>query len=110
MWLRIDLLPPELEVDVPTLAERQVLLQYLLDNSLKVSGATLPEGRGRAVFSETCSRCHALPDPRQHSPADWPAVVMRMEQRMQQMKVAGASPDQTREILAYLQRVSGRKP
>jgi cytochrome c2 len=106
MWLRIDLLPSNLGVAVPSVAERQSILQYLIDNSLKVSGSNLPEGKGRQTFAETCSRCHALPDPRQHSGPDWPAVVMRMEQRMDQMKVRRPTPEQTQEILLYLQKVS----
>jgi len=41
--------------------------------------------------------------------AHWPAVVMRMEQRMDQMKVRRPTPEQTQEILgridAYLAQV-----
>ena len=108
MWLRMDLLPDSTLV-LPTMAERQTLLQYLIDNSLKVSKANLPAGPGREAFTEMCSRCHALPDPRQHSPADWPAVVLRMGQRMDQMKVTRGPQGQTQEVLMYLQRISGRK-
>jgi cytochrome c5 len=109
MWLRIDELPAEFSVKNPTVQQRQVLLDYLLKHSLQVSGTALPQGAGRATFSEMCSRCHALPDPRQHSAADWPAVVMRMEQRMTDMKVKRPSSAQTQEILGYLNRVSGRR-
>ncbi len=109
MWLRMDLLPAELGVKVPTIQQRQAMLNYLVANALRVSGANLPEGVGRSTFSEKCSRCHALPDPRQHSAADWPAVVMRMEERMTQMKVSRPSPPQTQEIIQYLSRVSSTK-
>lgn len=109
MWLRMDRLPSTFSVKVPTMQERQAMLDYLIANALKVSGANLPQGVGRATFAQTCSRCHALPDPRQHSPADWPAVVLRMEQRMDQMKVDRPSPDSTQQILLYLGAVSARR-
>jgi hypothetical protein len=75
---------------------------------LKVSKANLPQGKGRDAFSETCSRCHALPDPRQHSSADWPAVVLRMEEHMDQLKIKRPDPDHTQQLLMYLQDVSGK--
>jgi cytochrome c5 len=109
MWLRIDLLPRDLSVPSPSMADRQLLLKYLIDHSLKVSTATLPEGPGREAFTETCSRCHALPDPRQHSPADWPTVVLRMGERMDQMKVVRGPQQRTQELIQYLQRISVRK-
>lgn len=109
MWLRMDRLPPTFGVRAPSMQQRQAMLDYLIANALKVSGANLPQGAGRATFSQTCSRCHALPDPRQHSAADWPAVVLRMEQRMDQMKVDRPSPDSTQQILLYLGAVSARK-
>jgi cytochrome c5 len=108
MWLRIEELPGTFGVKNPTVQQRQVALDYLLKHALQVSGAALPQAPGRATFSQTCSRCHALPDPRQHSAADWPAVVMRMEERMTQMKVDRPSAPQTQEIIGYLTRVSRR--
>src|SRR3989338_9133031 len=107
MWLRMDLLPADAGIKMPTIQQRQAILNYLLTNALKVSNTTLPEGAGRATFSEICSRCHALPDPKNHSAADWPAVVMRMSDRMVQMKVDRPTQAQTQEIVAYLNRVSG---
>lgn len=111
MWLRMDLLPAEFHVPVPTVGQRRVMLDYLIAGALEVSGATLPEGPGRGTFSRVCSRCHALPDPRQHSAADWPTVVMRMEQHMNQMNVEAPGQGEVSEILLYLDRVSGgRRP
>ena len=107
MWLRMDLLPADAGIKMPTIQQRQAILNYLLTNALKVSNTTLPEGAGRATFSEICSRCHALPDPKNHSAADWPAVVIRMSERMIQMKVDRPTPAQTQEIVGYLNRVSG---
>lgn len=106
MWLRMDLLPAEMRLPVPSPAQRHYMLDYLITNALQVSGAALPAGPGRETFSTVCSRCHALPDPRQHSPDDWPTVVNRMTQRMTQMSVEVAQPGQVGEILTYLQGAS----
>ena len=103
MWLRMEWLPPTLGVKVPTMAERFAMLDYLTANALKVSAANLPPGSGRESFQLVCSRCHALPDPRVHSPADWPAVYSRMQQNMERMKVAPLTRAQTSDILLYLQ-------
>lgn len=103
MWLRMELLPPALGVKVPAPAERFALLEYLTANALRVSAANLPPGPGRETFELACSRCHALPDPRVHSPVDWPAVFSRMQQNMERMKVAPLTRSQTSDILLYLQ-------
>jgi cytochrome c5 len=103
MWLRMEWLPDSLGVQVPTNAERYEILQYLTGNAMKVSGSVLPEGRGREAFSVICSRCHALPDPRVHSKADWPIVFARMERNMERMKVAPPTAQQAEDLLYYLQ-------
>lgn len=109
MWLRMELLPSTLGVKVPTAAERFAILAYLTSNALKVSGTTLPAGPGREAFSQLCSRCHALPDPRVHSREDWPTVYARMELNMERMKVPPPTREQTTDILLYLQTVASRQ-
>lgn len=103
MWLRMEHLPAGFTVSVPDEGSRAALLEYLMTNGLKVSASTLPAGRGRIEFSRICSRCHALPDPRVHSPQDWLAVFMRMERNMERMNVSQPTRDETTEILGYLQ-------
>ncbi|MDP3775226.1 MAG: hypothetical protein Q8Q85_13265 [Gemmatimonadales bacterium] len=107
MWVRIDMMHGELGVVTPTSADRMQLLNYVLANALKVA-QNLPPGAGREVFEERCSRCHTLPDPRSHSSADWPAVVMRMERNMERMRVSGVTPEQTQQIVLYLGSASRR--
>ncbi len=109
MWLRMELLPATLQVKVPTAAERFAILDYLNTNALKVSGSTLPAGPGREAFSQVCSRCHALPDPRTHSREDWPTVFARMERNMERMKVPPATREQATDLLLYLQMVASRQ-
>lgn len=103
MWLRMERLPSGRQIQVPDEGGRAAMLGYLITNALKVSGSSLPPGRGRAEFALVCSRCHALPDPRVHSAQDWLAVYLRMERNMERMNVSAPSQAQTGEILAYLQ-------
>ncbi len=108
MWLFIDQMQGELGIRSPTTAERAQLLAYLQANALEVA-ASLPAGAGKATFEATCSRCHVLPDPRRHSPVDWPTVVMRMERNMERFKVSGVSRGMAEQIVSYLQMASARK-
>jgi hypothetical protein len=103
MWLRMDRLPPAVGIRAPDEGARAELLTYLMANALKVGGANLPAGVGRYEFMMVCSRCHALPDPRVHSPKDWLAVFSRMERNMERMLVVPATPEETSRILSYLQ-------
>lgn len=109
MWLRMERLPEGVHVQVPDEGGRATMLTYLTNNALKVSGANLPPGRGRAEFALVCSRCHALPDPRVHSSQDWLAVYLRMERNMERMKVSAPTQAQTGEILTYLQNPAPEK-
>ena len=62
------------------------------------------------LYTQTCARCHALPNPRQHTADQWPAVVARMEQHMQQARQPLAPEDEIREINKFLaQHANGGK-
>jgi mono/diheme cytochrome c family protein len=106
MWLRMERLSPSYQVPVPTAAERVVISQYLETYALKVSAANLPAGAGRDLFIATCSQCHELPDPHQHSPDDWVTVARRMMTHMQDMLGASLTQDQLGQIAAYLRLAS----
>jgi hypothetical protein len=71
-------------------------------HALQVTRELRP-GPGRDEFVMVCSRCHALPDPRMHSPADWLAVYLRMERNMERMNVRPATQEEGVLILSYLQ-------
>jgi cytochrome c5 len=105
MWLFIDQLQGDLGVQGPSTAERVQMLNYLTAHALQVA-ASLPNGAGKATFEATCARCHVLPDPRRHSPPDWPNVVMRMERNMERFKVSGVSRQMAESIVSYLQMAS----
>lgn len=102
MWLRMGRLDSPFSVPIPTSADRVTLSQYLVKNALKVSAAELPEGPGRDLFATTCTQCHELPDPRQHSPEDWVSVVRRMMTHMQDMLGQSLSQDQLGQVSGYL--------
>lgn len=106
MWLRTDRIDPSYEIPIPSTAERLVLTRYLTEHALEVTSADLPAGRGRELFSNTCSRCHELPDPQQHTAQDWGAVVIRMAEHSEQMIGEWISPQDREQIMLYLERVS----
>ena len=105
MWVRIDMMAGDLGLRAPSTAERAELLAYLQSHALPVA-RSLPPGVGRELFETVCSRCHVLPDPRMHSPPDWPVVVLRMTENMQRMKMQQISRADAAQILGYLQTVS----
>jgi len=108
MWLFIDQLKGELGMQSPSTAERAQLLTYLQANALQVA-ASLPAGPGKAMFEVTCSRCHVLPDPRRHSPTDWPVVVMRMERNMARFGLSGVTPGMAQVLVSCLQMASATR-
>lgn len=66
------------------------------------AGATA-SGSAR-LFDQTCSRCHALPDPQAHAAAEWPAVVARMQGYMRQAGRAPLSGEQIERLDAFLEQ------
>jgi len=108
MWVYIDEMQGELGVQSPSTAERVQLLNYLQTHALEVA-TSLPPGAGKETFQATCSRCHVLPDPRRHSPVDWPNVVMRMERNMERFHLSGVSHGMAEQIVGYLRMASARK-
>lgn len=101
MWLRMELLD-SLAVPKPDAAERLVMLRYAEENALQVAANELPNRPGRDLFVATCNRCHALPDPRQHSAEDWSAVVRRMMDHMEQIAGASISPTDLSRLVGFL--------
>jgi len=54
------------------------------------------------VFTRTCSQCHVLPDPRQHTAAQWPAVVARMQLHMRERNVPPPGEGDVKQIDSFL--------
>lgn len=97
-----------MEVAAPDPAEAETIVAYLKEHAMPATAEErLPAGEGRETFVRVCSRCHALPDPGQHLPAEWPAVVDRMRANMERMEVPGISDAETARIIRYLRNASG---
>lgn len=71
------------------------------------SSASGESSSGEAVFDSTCSQCHGLPSPSQHTAAQWPDVVQRMEQYMASSGMAPPDAATTNAIVRYLQSQAG---
>ena len=109
MNMRMQMMGGMMGVAAPDPVQLDILLGYLQRHAQKpIDAATYPDldtPPGRA-FSTTCMQCHALPDPKQHTAREWPAVVGRMRSNMTAMgKIV---PDETtiNEIVDFLQRHS----
>lgn len=96
-----------MDVDAPSEAERNVILAYLKSHSLKPYGSLSipePDTVGAALFSRTCTQCHALPDIALHKAGEWKDVVERMRGNMKAMGKEGITDKEAAEISGYLSR------
>jgi cytochrome c5 len=96
-----------MRVNVPTQKEEGTLLDYLKGHGMEglpPGAVPAPGSPGAILFQQTCAQCHALPDPKQHSPTEWPAVVERMRSNMEAMGKRVITEDEKEKILAYLAR------
>lgn len=95
------------QVEAPSADELQSVLDYLQAHAQRPIDPTrypeLATAAGRA-FQRTCARCHALPDPQQHTAKEWPAVVGRMQQNMRAMGRTVPDEQTLGEIIGFLQR------
>jgi len=94
-------------IDAPSATERRTLGDYLQTHAQRaIDPAQFPAldstATGRA-FAATCSRCHALPDPRQHTAIEWIGVEGRMQRNMNIMGRSIPNEATLQEILEFLQ-------
>jgi cytochrome c5 len=101
----------EMMVESPDESELQAILGYLQEYAQKPIDEAqyddLDTSAGRA-FQSTCSLCHAIPDPQQHTAEEWPAVVERMKQNMVTQGKAVPNEATIEEIVGFLQRHAKR--
>lgn len=99
-------------LDVPTPAALMTIRDYLQTHAqkplLQSQFSILAEPGGQA-FRQICAQCHALPDPRQHSAAEWPAVVIRMQRNMAVMRKPLPDEAMVGQIAEFLAR-HGHEP
>ncbi len=94
-----------MSVEMPSPEEQRTIVSYLESHGMKsVSPSTLPspESKGATFFKEFCSQCHALPDPKLHTPNEWTAVVEKMRGYMQAMSKKVIPEGEEKEVLNYL--------
>jgi cytochrome c5 len=89
---------------VPSSDDTDTLIAYLQRNALSVAApGDLGDDLETEFFIENCSTCHETPSPAAHTPADWGAVVARMQANMVLMDVSPLDDLDLRRITAYLQ-------
>lgn len=95
------------DIDAPTGGELEMLITYLKKNAQKPIDKSQYEDlnslAGRS-FEAVCSQCHVLPDPKQHTVDEWPAVVQRMKQNMTIMGKSVPDDKAVEMILGFLQK------
>ena len=60
-------------------------------------------------FRATCTQCHALPDPKQHTAKEWPLVVARMQKNIITMGKTPLDETATKEIVEFLRRYAKKR-
>lgn len=100
-------------IDVRTIDLRPaggVTLQHA-PASLQGRDSALPESphtSAPAAFREVCVRCHALPDSKRYTAAEWPAVVELMDKYTRVLEKPPITNAERAEIVDYLKRHARR--
>ncbi|TAK88364.1 MAG: hypothetical protein EPO20_02765 [Betaproteobacteria bacterium] len=83
-------------VKAPSEEEARTIVAYLRRHSQQpLDPALYPEVNQPSgeAFRLACGQCHALPDPKRHTAAQWREVVARMQENMEWMnRVVGSKP------------------
>ena len=107
MFRREEMMGGMMDVEAPTSQQQQTIVAYLEKHALKsVNPRAIPARKtpGALLFASSCSRCHALPDPRLYTAAEWPAIVAKMQGYMKSMGKPVLSDQDKQEIIHYLQK------
>lgn len=95
------------EIEAPSRRQISEILDYLQTHAqMPLTARLFPalESEAGEAFSATCSQCHPLPDPTQHSAGEWPAVVERMKGYMAAMGKKVPEEETIRDVVGFLQR------
>lgn len=97
-----------MRVEAPSAGELREIVSYLQAHAQRpIDPARYPElatPTGGRSFQTTCARCHALPDPQQHTAEERSGVVARMTQNMAAMGKTTPDEEALGEIVGFLQR------
>ncbi|MBI3606340.1 MAG: cytochrome c [Nitrospirae bacterium] len=97
-------------IRAPAGEEQETILAYLQGHALRpanVEALGPPDTPGLALFRQTCSQCHALPDPTLHTADEWPVVVDRMRKNMRAMDRRVITDPERDEIVGFLATEAG---
>ena len=98
------------KIVTPTESEREIIRDYLISNALQPL-EPIPEAIKGHAYERHCGNCHALPDPKQHTPEEWPQVIQRMLRSMPVMKYSPPDEVELKAIEDYLLTgIAGRHP
>ncbi|VAW87161.1 hypothetical protein MNBD_GAMMA17-408 [hydrothermal vent metagenome] len=95
------------DIQAPEDYELEVLIAYLQNHAQKPIDKSQYEDLNSIAgqsFEAVCSQCHVLPDPKQHTVDEWPAVVQRMKQNMTIMGKFVPDDKAVEMILGFLQK------
>lgn len=107
MFMRTSMMDGMMGVENPARNEQRAIVAYLQKHSLKPilpKNIPAPESQGAATFTEFCSQCHSLPDPKLHRGKEWPAIVDRMQSHMRSMGKKVITEREKKYIMSYLTR------
>lgn len=94
-------------IEAPTKQELAAIRGYLQAHAQKPLPARLMselESEMGKAFRATCSQCHTLPDPGQHTAKEWPAVVERMKGYMSAMGKPVPGDREMQQIIDFLRK------
>ena len=111
MNMRMQMMEGMMGIDAPDQKDLTAVIDYLQTNSQqpidKTAYPDLISARGK-IFSQTCSQCHVLPEPKQHTADVWPTVVGRMLGHIAVRNKSMPNNENTKQIIEYLQRHSDK--
>lgn len=94
-----------IDIQAPSKEEEVTILAYLQQHALHpapLEKPGTPDTPGFRLFRQTCSQCHALPDPRLHTAEEWFGVVDRMRKNMEIMGKPTITDQERERIVSYL--------
>ncbi|WP_455204505.1 hypothetical protein [Kaarinaea lacus] len=92
------MMPPEKDW-----GELKAYLHQYAQRPLEPASLSDLESPAGQAFQNTCSQCHAAPDPAQHTASEWPRVVLRMKSNMQTAGKTPPTENNIELIVNYLQ-------
>ena len=98
-----------MKIDIPTEKELSVVIDYLQNHSqVPIDTAAYSElnSSDGKTFSQTCSQCHVLPEPKQHTADEWPVVIDRMLTHIATSKKPMPEKNEIEKITKFLQKHS----